>query len=1100
MSARTEAPAPVSSWRGLSLDERYFLKIAQKNGLVTDADISEVLRARASLQTRGRSRSVQEIMLDAGMLSPEQVDAIHDAQAASQTIRLDSLYADIALRLAIADRQQLEAMFQLQREREYKVRVGELLVDRGLVTSGQHRRVLTELLQSLRADEKEYMRAIGLKRRLAPEGDSPEAEQERMRMLRTQPGAGPATGQERPGAAAAKRARAPGPPPPVPEPVTAAEPPAGGTEEAPAPPSSPGPTTSLQDWLGKSSSSGRRVKARTQEDAGPPASGDDAFASSDDDLILDVSRHDSSPRGRPGASAPPPPTPAEQVARAIAESGREGEGALPDDSDAPAPESFLQSNITRIRERSRARADSSKRKRAGRRSGRSKRENGSGAKAPRRRPGARGRRKARPLDHSSAPDMSKFLESAMDVIEEERGLGPSDVDVQKDDILAVQDDLRDVDQLIDRGYRSFKDLSRRSSDASRGEVFSTERYLQRRRRRTLLTRVLVAGVVLLVLVPTGIGIHVAHSNTRAFADARAALEDGDLDRADARAAQAGPFWIGAGQLEALRDEITLARALAPVRQQRAAGRHAEALGALRAVRQAHPEHMVALDALDRDIKLEAALAEGEGLERSGDLTAAVAAYRRAARMAPEAPAPGQRVDALRTRLRDEIVAAEATADAAPDDQAGQARKLAAYRRYLEVFQGEGAEIERKLMEHELSHHLAEADRAVRGKRYDDALNHYFRAGGAAEQLDRPGLRAEIEEKTRIAHRLARFQTSYNEAQGHERAGRYGEAVRSYRQAGAWIPEDDPRAVLLKARVQACESARAAREAGAEAERLWAEALSALRSSRMSQAQAALRALLDKTPDDQKAQRTLTLAERLDDMVYVPAGEAVIGTDLEDAPAARPRHTVTLPAFFIDRYEVRNRVYGAWITQTGEVPPEHWTAPTEGEARSYAHEHADHPVVGVSFSEAQRFAGWAGKRLPTEQEWERAARGGDDRTWPWGDAEDRERVNLAAASSERIPIHTKPVGTSADDQSPVGCMDMAGNVSEWTTSAFTPYPDAERRAAPFDASRKVLRGGSWRYGLHYARAFNRDRAEPETRSPHLGFRCVVDVPEWLVELR
>ncbi|RME72232.1 MAG: hypothetical protein D6776_09135, partial [Planctomycetota bacterium] len=313
------------------------------------------------------------------------------------------------------------------------------------------------------------------------------------------------------------------------------------------------------------------------------------------------------------------------------------------------------------------------------------------------------------------------------------------------------------------------------------------------------------------------------------------------------------------------------------------------------------------------------------------------------------------------------------------------------------------------------------------------------------------------------------------------------------------PDDDPRAQEVRERIAACERARRRHDVAARAKALWDEAIEALRASRIEQAQAALRALTELDPSDERARRTLAWAERLDDMVYVPAGPAVIGTDRADALAARPQHTVQLPAFFIDRYEVRNRAFARWVRETGAAPPRHWKRGEDGTV-GFAHEQADHPVVEVDFEQARRYAAWAGKRLPTEFEWEKAARGGDARIWPWGNDPHKRRVNVAADSSERLPIHTRPVGTSADDRSPYGCMDMAGNVSEWCDSPFVPYPGGDPDAAPFDPKRKVLRGGSWRYGLHYARAFNRDRATPDSHSPYVGFRCVVDIPDWLEALR
>src|SRR5436190_3045094 len=113
-----EPPAPT-----LTLDEQFFHRIAQKNGLVTKDDVEECIRVRHALAMRGKKRALQEIMLDTGLLTPEEVDQIHDAQAASQVLRLDSLYADIALGLGFAARAELDRGFAMQRERRFQVRV-----------------------------------------------------------------------------------------------------------------------------------------------------------------------------------------------------------------------------------------------------------------------------------------------------------------------------------------------------------------------------------------------------------------------------------------------------------------------------------------------------------------------------------------------------------------------------------------------------------------------------------------------------------------------------------------------------------------------------------------------------------------------------------------------------------------------------------------------------------------------------------------------------------------------------------------------------------------------------------------------------------------
>jgi len=162
------------------------------------------------------------------------------------------------------------------------------------------------------------------------------------------------------------------------------------------------------------------------------------------------------------------------------------------------------------------------------------------------------------------------------------------------------------------------------------------------------------------------------------------------------------------------------------------------------------------------------------------------------------------------------------------------------------------------------------------------------------------------------------------------------------------------------------------------------------------------------------------------MVLVPAGEFYFGPD---------RVKLTLPDFYIDRYPVTNAEYKKFVEATGAPEPTHWRRGTWPEGK------ADHPVVNVTWEQAAAYAEWAGKRLPTEEEWEKAARGTDGREWPWGSTFDPSRCN----TNESGIWDTTPVGKySPAGDSPYGAADMAGNVWEWIGGKPSPLRMPLRR--------------------------------------------------------
>jgi formylglycine-generating enzyme required for sulfatase activity len=238
-----------------------------------------------------------------------------------------------------------------------------------------------------------------------------------------------------------------------------------------------------------------------------------------------------------------------------------------------------------------------------------------------------------------------------------------------------------------------------------------------------------------------------------------------------------------------------------------------------------------------------------------------------------------------------------------------------------------------------------------------------------------------------------------------------------------------------------------------------------------------------------------------EMVYVPAGPFTMGNDHGDSPE-RPAHTVTLDAFWIDKYEVTNAQYRACVAAGACHPATEcdWGQPTYD-----AVDKGNYPVVCVNWQDAQNYCTWVGARLPTEAQWERAARGDDGRLYPWGHEFDPARLNFcdkncefanAAADADDGYVRTAPVGSYPAGVSPYGVHDLAGNVWEWTADWYddeyyaTSPPDNPK--GPAAGSGKVLRGGGWNFGPVSARATHRTSHGPDNRYHIVGLRCAAVV--------
>jgi cytochrome c-type biogenesis protein len=243
-----------------------------------------------------------------------------------------------------------------------------------------------------------------------------------------------------------------------------------------------------------------------------------------------------------------------------------------------------------------------------------------------------------------------------------------------------------------------------------------------------------------------------------------------------------------------------------------------------------------------------------------------------------------------------------------------------------------------------------------------------------------------------------------------------------------------------------------------------------------------------------------------DMVQIPAGHFIFGTDKKDESAEalslgipkpwyvdeNPQQKIFLKGFYIDRFEVTNKRYKIYIDELGAVPPENWTD------NNYAEGEDDFPITLITWFDAANFCQWAGKELPTEKQWERAARGNAGLEYPWGNEFDPTLANLAEKSTSK----NKPakVGSHPEGASPEGVHDLIGNVWEWVKDDYAAYKGSEYKNEYLDAGYKVFRGQSssnighfpgpmYKMALkQFARSGHREFSDPDQGGPDVGFRC------------
>jgi iron(II)-dependent oxidoreductase len=225
------------------------------------------------------------------------------------------------------------------------------------------------------------------------------------------------------------------------------------------------------------------------------------------------------------------------------------------------------------------------------------------------------------------------------------------------------------------------------------------------------------------------------------------------------------------------------------------------------------------------------------------------------------------------------------------------------------------------------------------------------------------------------------------------------------------------------------------------------------------------------------------------MVLIPAGEFIMGKDSKNNADFSPAHKVKVDSFYIDAYEVSNAEYQKFCQETGHKLPEFWNVDFFRCGEKYP----DYPVVGINWYDANKYARWAGKRLPTEAEWEYAARGGlKDKEFPNGNQlQIPPRRNESPGEWEN---HLLPVGSF--EPNAYGLYDMAGNVWEWTGDKyqydFYQISDTDNPKGPKTGTNFVIRGGSWHSGKMCHKVYYRKGLTSNWVDFAVGFRCVKDI--------
>ena len=645
-----------------------------------------------------------------------------------------------------------------------------------------------------------------------------------------------------------------------------------------------------------------------------------------------------------------------------------------------------------------------------------------------------------------------------------------------------------------------------------GDGFVAEEYVRRRRTRARLLAAALGATALAVVGVAGVLGSRVYGNQRqldavqqavaeALADPDPAQRKQRLEAAASELSQVGSLGVRQRARTELREAIEWSLLEAEALGLLAANDPAGARQLLLDSREEAGEaHAAELEELLQRCERERRLSRARQAESKEDWGQAVHYYREAAKFGDPGAAASRALEGIRARLNERLQQALARARRSLSKR-DEAEYAALAKLLQEHFTGppDVQQVVADLAFRRASQRGLELARANRLPQAEEALREALRLRPGDAELTR-ALEA-VSHKQRVrAHEVR--------GRKQEGAGRYEEAVASYRAA---IDEgaDSSTRRALEAAIERCRVKEGAAAQAAQRQRRFEGSLALLRQSKVRDALAELERLAEESKEA-RVIRLLDFARQVEGMAYVRPGEFLMGSPLgsQTPPSEQPRRRLNVPGFFVSRTEVTNAAYAEFVAAKGAPTPRHWTTPRrlpsgQVEGKTYAADLAKHPVVWVSWEEARAYARWRGGDLPSEAQWEKAARGPDAREYPWGEGRRlknrpvRAHVHVDPTRLRRAP--TSPVGAHGDDESPYGVYDMAGNVEEWVRDAFERYPGAPA-GAEADPGKRVLRGGSFRWPWADARCARRSRADPAYRKDRIGFRIVIEVPEAVPELR